>query len=62
MTLDAGGYLLLGLKHLEKADEKLRDMPQTRRLGKAFTDTGYAISYTKAALEWFREEKEEPCR
>ena len=50
-----------GLAHLESAEEKLRDIPQTRRLGKALARTIYAVGYTSSALDLLRQEKEEPC-
>ena len=54
--------LICALDHLVKADELLRDIPQTRKLGKASTDLGYATGYTRSSLEWLRREKEEPCK
>lgn len=47
------------LAHLEKADEKLRDIPETKRIGRASAATLTATGYVIHALWQLRQEKEE---
>lgn len=53
-----GDLLRLALEPLMKADTKLRDIPQTKRRGKALTDLLYAIGYARSALELLRQEED----
>ena len=47
------------LEHLDKAIQKLRDTPETRRIGRARRDALIAAGYTIGAQWQLRQEKEE---
>ena len=47
------------LEHLERALKEIEDIPQTKRVGRARSETLHAAGYTIGALWQLRQEKEE---
>jgi len=59
--LDAGGYLLVALGHLVKAEEKLDQEPPSSTRYLAKRSTVFATNEVRFALELLEEVKEETC-
>jgi len=59
--LDAAGFLLVALGHLEKAIERLDEMPKSEYTYIASRFTVMAGNFVRYALKELEQEKEETC-